>query len=391
MDPFEQALRADLPKTASETPWDRTPTPPPTQKKPNPSTMIQYPNEPEAKQAAGRIPFDEALRRAERPLGADSPWGDAIADLPEARGRTAKSLETAIQFPDRPKTPPSGSTAPAKSTLMQFPSSSPAAPPEPTHTIRAFPSADAPIAHSVSSSQTVGPGATMVQYPPDAAPVQQPRLDRPAQWLSTPTPGQLKAPSLPPPPPPEALIPAAPAPVLPPEPPAPSLARSAWEETARGRMVDLGPAHGTKDDALGLVHMTPPPRTPRPEDQRRLLLSRAKDLLDLADHTGALEVAEKILALDPENPEAKQVRERCRVQLLSMYESKLGKLDRRPKVAVKSEEVVWLNLDHRAGFVLSQVDGGTTFEQIFSLSGMSRLDTAKILVQLVEQKVISAP
>jgi hypothetical protein len=154
-------------------------------------------------------------------------------------------------------------------------------------------------------------------------------------------------------------------------------------------MLDLGAAGGATDDALGLVHVTPPPRVPTIEDQKLLLMHRAKDLLDLADHSGALDLAEKVLALDPDHGEAKLIRERCRAQLLAMFESKIGRLDRRPRVAVKTEEVIWLNLDHRAGFVLAQVDGGTTFDQIFSLSAMSRLDTARILVQLLEQKVIA--
>ena len=50
---------------------------------------------------------------------------------------------------------------------------------------------------------------------------------------------------------------------------------------------------------------------------------------------------------------------------------------------------MWLNLDHRAGFVLSQIDGTMTIDDIYALSGLSRLDTAKILAELVEQGVIS--
>jgi hypothetical protein len=55
---------------------------------------------------------------------------------------------------------------------------------------------------------------------------------------------------------------------------------------------------------------------------------------------------------------------------------------------IKTGDLVWLNLDHRAGFVLSQVDGRVSFEELFALSGMDRLDTARILAQLLRDQVI---
>jgi hypothetical protein len=56
---------------------------------------------------------------------------------------------------------------------------------------------------------------------------------------------------------------------------------------------------------------------------------------------------------------------------------------------LNADQLVDLRLDHRAGFVLSQVDGTLSFEDLFALCGMSRLDTARILVQLLDQKIIS--
>jgi CRP-like cAMP-binding protein len=60
-----------------------------------------------------------------------------------------------------------------------------------------------------------------------------------------------------------------------------------------------------------------------------------------------------------------------------------------PRVVLKDDEIIWLNLDHRAGFVLAQIDGSVSFEDLFEVCGMSRLDTARILAQLVEEGVIS--
>ena len=73
-----------------------------------------------------------------------------------------------------------------------------------------------------------------------------------------------------------------------------------------------------------------------------------------------------------------------------MYESKIGSVVTRPRVVLRPDEIVWLNLDHRAGFVLAQIDGTITVDDLYALSGLSRLDTAKILAELVEQGVIAA-
>ena len=73
---------------------------------------------------------------------------------------------------------------------------------------------------------------------------------------------------------------------------------------------------------------------------------------------------------------------------MRMLESKLGDLDRVPRLLIASEELIWLNLNHRAGFVLSQIDGAVTFDDLIALSGMSRLDTLKIIVELIHNKVI---
>jgi hypothetical protein len=118
------------------------------------------------------------------------------------------------------------------------------------------------------------------------------------------------------------------------------------------------------------------------------LLKGAKDLLDLDDHTGAMDLIVRAQQLAPEDPGVAKLRERSEQTLQTMYESKLGRLDAVPRVRLKEDEIIWLNLDHRAGFVLAQIDGAVTFEDVFAVSGMSRLDTARILAQLLDEGVI---
>jgi hypothetical protein len=119
-------------------------------------------------------------------------------------------------------------------------------------------------------------------------------------------------------------------------------------------------------------------------------MSAAKDLLALDDFSGSLEMIEKILRVDPQHPEARAYLGQNEATLVDMYESKLGPLGRVPRLAIKPEEVMWLNLDHRAGFLLSQIDGTVDFESLFALSGLPRLDTARILATLLADGVIGA-
>jgi tetratricopeptide (TPR) repeat protein len=119
-------------------------------------------------------------------------------------------------------------------------------------------------------------------------------------------------------------------------------------------------------------------------------LSAAKELFALGDFSGSLELIEKILQVDPDHGEARDYLRQNEATLVSMYESKLGSLTLVPRLAIKPEEVLWLNLDHRAGFLLAQIDGTVDYETLFALSGLPRLDTARILANLIADGVIRA-
>jgi hypothetical protein len=113
------------------------------------------------------------------------------------------------------------------------------------------------------------------------------------------------------------------------------------------------------------------------------------DRVSLGDYTGALEIAEKLLVLDPENNDALQCAESCRGVLKQMYTARIGALDRVPMVMVPRDQLRWLTIDHRAGFVLSLIDGVSSMEMILDVSGMPELDALRILSELVQQRIIS--
>jgi tetratricopeptide (TPR) repeat protein len=154
--------------------------------------------------------------------------------------------------------------------------------------------------------------------------------------------------------------------------------------------LDLS-AISEKSDLRSLVPepaTTPVPRPAAPKTDVDVWMEGARELFALGDFSGSLEMIEKILKIDGGHAEARAYLRQNESTLVSMYESKLGSLTNVPRLAIKPEEVMWLNLDHRAGFLLAQVDGSVNFEELFALSGLPRLDTAKILAQLLADGVI---
>ncbi len=114
-----------------------------------------------------------------------------------------------------------------------------------------------------------------------------------------------------------------------------------------------------------------------------------QDRYAVGDFTGALVVAESILEANPENPDAKRYAQSCREVLTQMYAARLGPMDQVAVVSVPQEQITWLSLDHRAGFLLSLVDGVSSIEEILDVSGMTRLDALRIMYTLYQQNVIT--
>jgi hypothetical protein len=148
------------------------------------------------------------------------------------------------------------------------------------------------------------------------------------------------------------------------------LAELAAQQSAASRSMPPAPS---------LPAALPPPPTAQ----------EMNDRVSLGDYTGALEIAEKLLEDDPDNEAVTVVAESCRGILKQMYTARIGPLDRVPLVMVARDQLRWLSIDHRAGFVLSLVDGVSSLEMILDVSGMPELDALRILSELAQQRIIS--
>lgn len=122
---------------------------------------------------------------------------------------------------------------------------------------------------------------------------------------------------------------------------------------------------------------------------RAKLVEQMRDKLSVGDYTGALAMAEGLETDETYGVEARRCAEVCRSVLEKMYIARIGPLDRVPHVNVPREQLRWLSIDHRAGFVLSHVDGVSSFEMILDVSGMPTLDVLRILHRLVQERVIT--
>jgi hypothetical protein len=109
---------------------------------------------------------------------------------------------------------------------------------------------------------------------------------------------------------------------------------------------------------------------------------------DVGDFSGALAVADEILSLEPDSLDALQYRKSCRERLLKMYEARIGDMSVVPRVRVSNHELMWRNLDAASGFVLSRVDGLSTYDNILDISGLPRFETCRILHQLINDGLI---
>ncbi|HEY5937837.1 MAG TPA: serine/threonine-protein kinase [Kofleriaceae bacterium] len=68
-----------------------------------------------------------------------------------------------------------------------------------------------------------------------------------------------------------------------------------------------------------------------------------------------------------------------------------GNLNAIVRLAVDAHKLTGLSLDHRMGFLMSCIDGSSSIDDILVVSGMSRLETLKLICDLAEQRVIVFP
>lgn len=109
---------------------------------------------------------------------------------------------------------------------------------------------------------------------------------------------------------------------------------------------------------------------------------------DQGDFGGALVLAEGLLEENPKDWMARQYADSCVETLRQMYQSRLGDGSRVLRLAVPPDQLRSLNLDHRAGFLLSCIDGYSSIDEILDVSGMQTLEALRLLYELVQEGIV---
>lgn len=117
--------------------------------------------------------------------------------------------------------------------------------------------------------------------------------------------------------------------------------------------------------------------------------AQMKDKFAMGDFSGALELAEAVLAETPSDHEARSLASKCRDVLNDMYASRINGLHRVPRVVMTPDQIRWLSLDHRAGFMLSMIDGISSVDDLLDISSMPRTEALRIVCSLLDHKVIA--
>lgn len=131
----------------------------------------------------------------------------------------------------------------------------------------------------------------------------------------------------------------------------------------------------------------PPSEIPSEGANFDAITAQARRLYEKGEFETALEIVSDVLN-QTDHTEARQLRGVLEGEMERMQHERLGSLVQVPTLKVSMGDIAGLDLDHRAGFLLSQIDGMLCFEDILDMSSMSRLETLTLLADLFEKGII---
>lgn len=120
------------------------------------------------------------------------------------------------------------------------------------------------------------------------------------------------------------------------------------------------------------------------------LMDEARRLFENGEFESARDLLSALMARDDVHEDAHALLAAVDAKLEAVYEAQLGPLGQTPQLNIAMSELASMTLDHRFGFLLSQIDGMSTFEDILELSSMSRLETLDVLAQMLKREIIRA-
>lgn len=118
------------------------------------------------------------------------------------------------------------------------------------------------------------------------------------------------------------------------------------------------------------------------------LVSELRKNFNARDYDAALVLAHKIIRDRPGDLEAGVCAEECRTALEEVKIFSTASLKRVPAVELPPDKLLGRGLNHKAGFLLSLIDGTSNVELILDLCAMPREEALKALYDLVQDGIV---
>lgn len=128
---------------------------------------------------------------------------------------------------------------------------------------------------------------------------------------------------------------------------------------------------------------------PREQSAAHSLLAEARRHFDEGRYEAAHDFLSALMIRDDAPATVQEFMRAVEERLILGLEKQLGALSHTPSLSISMAELPKMNLDHRFGYLLSQVDGMSSFEDIIELSSMSRLETLQVLTDMLKRGIIS--
>ena len=106
------------------------------------------------------------------------------------------------------------------------------------------------------------------------------------------------------------------------------------------------------------------------------------------DFSGGLVAAEALLERSPGHEGAGRLAEQCRLALADLYQAHVGGGADVPHLAVPAASLGEHGIDRWAAYLVSRFDGQSTIDELIDLTGFTRLDTLRLLYELVQRGIV---
>ena len=125
--------------------------------------------------------------------------------------------------------------------------------------------------------------------------------------------------------------------------------------------IDVLP--GTDGEGGGLTGL------PLSEDEKQGLLAQVAEEREAQNMGAALDICEEILKRSPGDFETEELAREIKEELVGFYLDALKPLDQIPQLVADDANILELSLDPIGGFLLSQIDGRITVEELLTIMG----------------------